>query len=184
MHVHVSRAPLTYLQIGKILVFVNHPGNKKFIEHIAGRPEEKYCKLHHKKFVDSLHPEQGDYDERRRVAVNLQNENTIEFRIFRGTVNPRHIIRNIEFVDAIVSFANPAERPMSDMTKVPSFTRYVAARAKEWPLAYSWLVFHKYIKDSATAFGPKDTRGSKKPEVEEAVHAGAKAPVKVDEGVF
>jgi len=45
------------------------------------------------------------YVEGRYVAVNLQNLNTIEFRMFRGTLKVSTIIANLEFVDAICRFA-------------------------------------------------------------------------------
>lgn len=40
----------------------------------------------------------------RYVAVNLQNRNTIEFRIFRGTLKPETILATLQFVDTICRF--------------------------------------------------------------------------------
>ncbi len=157
LHVHVSREVLTTLQVGRILMFVNHPDNKQFIQKIAGRNEAKYCKYFPKKPSDSLHPETGDYNEKRRVAVNVQNPGTIEFRIFRGTINPKHIIRNIEFCDALCDFAHPASRSFRDSHDPFKFIEFVAnARAsmvvgnkavsvKKWPLLHDWFVYIEAI---------------------------------------
>ena len=45
-------------------------------------------------------PRLGD----RHVAINLTNENTIEFRIFRGTLNPKRFLATLQFVDALCHF--------------------------------------------------------------------------------
>ena len=140
LHVHVSRNSLTLLQIGRIIAFVNHPVNRHFIQKIAGRSESKYCKNHHKKLADSLHPEQGNYDEKRRVAVNVQNEHTIEFRIFRGTVRSCHIIRNIEFVDSLCDYCYPAARGFNDLFAPHPYIQYVMDNKARWPILAFWLI--------------------------------------------
>ena len=115
-HVHFSREAITNLQLGKMLVFINHKKNRKFLREVAGRGGNKYCVYADKNFSDSLHPERvvsasekQDRDRRRRVALNVCNKHTIEYRGFKGTVNPRHIIRNIEFCDALIEFTYPGE---------------------------------------------------------------------------
>jgi hypothetical protein len=145
-HVHVSRDALNSLQIGRILVFMNHPDNKRFIQKVAGRSEKKFTKYVPKGFTDSLHPErvinpdeQKEHDRARRVAVNLKNPNTIEFRIFRGTVNPRHILRNLEFVDAMCEFTHPASRSLTEMHDYVYFLAFVSRNRKRWPLLAEWL---------------------------------------------
>ncbi len=157
-HVHVDRSSLTTFQISRMVMFANHPNNKSFIQKIAGRSEEKYCKYFPKKASDVLHPENGDYNERRRVAINLQNEKTVEFRIFRGTINPKHIIRNLEFCDALCDFCHPASRSLQDNMDPFKFIEFVAkertfiivdkkvVKVKKWPLLYAWFEHHKAIK--------------------------------------
>ena len=84
-------------------------------------------------------------DENRRQAVNLTNEKTIEFRIFRGTVNPKHILRNIEFCDAICDFCYPASRPLGDVNNKIKFLSFVEQNKKRWPLLAAWLAIHGFI---------------------------------------
>lgn len=159
MHVHVSRNVLTTLQIGRILVFVNHPKNKKFIAHIAGRGcgPNGYNRVSDKKLGDGLRPDPDKY-----VAVNTKHKHTIEFRIFRGTVRERHIVRNIEFVDAVCSFCHPASRSLVEMGDHTKFCDFVAARRKQWPGLAEWLAVQKYIP------APRLKPGTKAPECVES----------------
>jgi hypothetical protein len=178
LHIHVSRASLTPMMIGRILYFVNLPGNKKFIQKVAGRSEEKYTKFHQKKITDSLYPdrvinpeEEENYNRRRRVAVNVSNRHTIEFRIFRGTVRSCHILRNIEFVDALIQFCYPCERSLNELREYKKFISFVASRKKEWPEFYRWLEHHKMVPKAflprAKPYTEKDRRGTTPPELAE-----------------
>jgi hypothetical protein len=60
----------------------------------------------------------------RRVAINMQNERTIEFRLFRGTLLSRSILANIGLVELLVGFVNRPE--MND--SLPSFFDYANAQ--------------------------------------------------------
>lgn len=162
MHVHASKSNLTTLQVGRLLTFINAPENKRFVEAVAGRSATKYCRLLKKKLSDSLHPEQGGYDETRRVAINVQNKETIEFRIFRGTARPKHILRNLEFCDAIISFCLPGDRSFRELTDYLAFIQFCSGRRKEWPLFNEWLEFHDLARKRKMA--PGKTAG----EIEEA----------------
>jgi len=154
MHVHVSRDALNCLQISRILVFINHPENKKFIQQVAGRGELKWTRYYDKGLTSSLHPEaSGDRDMDRRVAVNLQNEHTIEFRIFRGTINPRHIIRNIEFVDAVCDFCHPCDRSFKELLNYKNFVRFCEDRKKSYPLFAQWAMVEKHMRARKPAPG-------------------------------
>lgn len=151
-HVHVSRASLNSLQIGRMLRFVNHKKNAKFIHKIAGRGSDTYCRYLDKEFVDVLHPdrvispeEKETYNRKRRVALNISNEATVEFRIFRGTIHPSHIIRNIEFVDAVCDFCYPASRSLTDMDDYGKFVYFVSKNRKAYPELAAWFVTQKQI---------------------------------------
>ena len=49
----------------------------------------------------------------RYQAVNLQNTNTVEFRVFRGTTNRVTLLASIEFVDALIMYCKSHE--LSDL---------------------------------------------------------------------
>lgn len=160
-HVHVSRASLTHMQIGRILMFINHKNNAKFVHRVAGRGSDRFCKYIPKEPDDKTHPvvdvlypgkrvisrdEENGRNRSRRVAVNLSNPNTIEFRIFRGTVNPKHILRNMEFCDAVCDFCYPANFSIRDLDNYKVFIAFVNANKKRWPLLAEWLANQDLIK--------------------------------------
>jgi hypothetical protein len=103
MHVHVSRAPLSQLQIGKILVFLNDPVNAGWINLIAGRLPNEYCHREPKKLEDVNWPTS------RYEALNLTNNSTIEFRLFSSTNKYEEIASRIEFCHALTKYCENAE---------------------------------------------------------------------------
>ncbi len=143
-HVHVSRDSLTSLQIGRILVFINHKRNTLFVQKVAGRGNQKFTKYIEKEPGDALVRNERT-DENRRQAVNLCNKATIEFRIFRGTINPKHIIRNLEFCDSVCEFAAPASRSMSEYCDYRNYVMFVDQNRKRWPLLASWCAVNDFI---------------------------------------
>lgn len=143
-HVHVSRDGMSALQIARIVLFINNKNNKLFIQKIAGRGSAKYCQYFDKEPKDTVGIHYKN-DENRRQAVNLTNEKTIEFRIFRGTVNPKHILRNLEFCDAICDFCYPATRPLGHIHRKEVFLEFIFTNKKRWPLLSAWLALHNFI---------------------------------------
>lgn len=189
LHVHVTRAALNELQIGRILSFVNHPANKRFVEICAGRSEQKYTKYYPKKLADAIRPSPGgNRDEKRRVAVNLTNEKTIEFRIFRGTVNVAHIIRDIEWCDAVCSYCWPSARSLRDMASAAKFVEFVLAEHElnpwfdpkdpkskasrlRWPELVRWFTMHGVGKPA------KAKKVDGKPEAAPSVPEAGESPL-------
>lgn len=98
MHVHVSRKPLGQLTIGKVLVFVNDPANAAFLDELAEREPNSYCDREAKKISDVK-------KFRERAALNLGNENTIEFRLFRTCDNFESFARKLIFVHDLIHWA-------------------------------------------------------------------------------
>ena len=133
LHVHVSKKGLTKLQIAKIVTFVNAPSNQDLIEAIARRYGQRFCAVHQKK-LGSAYKRNGD----RYVAVNLEPRDTIEFRIFRGTLKYESLMAALEFTNALVNFCNetsgfgfnlstPAFMSFIKQHKVKSETRFLRA---------------------------------------------------------
>lgn len=159
-HVHVTREALTTLQIGRMLKFINSQHNARFIHKIAGRGSDVFCRYQDKQFPDVLHPdrvvsaqEQNDYNRRRRVALNLSNDHTVEFRIFRGTIHPNHILRNLCFVEAVCNYCYPASRSFKDMEDYSKFVYYVSSNTKLYPELAAWFVREGQIAKRKIAEG-------------------------------
>ena len=65
---------------------------------------EQWAKKYKKKPEEILEDMSVVYDHDRYHAINLTNENTIEFRIFRGTLNPNTFLATLQLVNNIVTF--------------------------------------------------------------------------------
>lgn len=136
MHVHVSKAPLSQLQLGKMLCFLNDPFNEEMVVKIAGRRSERWSKIEKKKVSDVKHGHE------RYVALNITNK-TAEFRIFKGTLNRLAFYKNLEFCEALVEFTGPAQRSIMDATSWKVFCEWLPH--KSYPNLYDFLVRKRFI---------------------------------------
>jgi putative amidoligase enzyme len=119
LHVHMSRAFFTPLDIGKFLVFINSPNQtiREHIRKIAGRSANHYTQIKTKRFTD-YHLSDDRYE-----ALNLTNDRTIELRIFKGTLNATHILADIEFCHAVSYWVKQAS--IQEIENWHSFWAYV-----------------------------------------------------------
>lgn len=131
IHVHYSRKGLADLHINRMVVFLNAPENLRFIECIAQRSDNSYCKIKPKGITS-----QGSYD--RYEALNLCNKKTIEFRIFRGNTRKDRILKCIEFTVATVNWTR--DRSYRDLSYL-NFIAYISDNAKQYPN------LNKFIKE-------------------------------------
>lgn len=104
VHVHVSRDPLSKLQIAKLVMFTNLPENKEFISFIAGRGESRYTRILKRDW--GYHKRVRNHEDRYN-AVNLLNRSTIEFRIFSGSLDYDLLMVRLEFVRSLIDFCSP-----------------------------------------------------------------------------
>jgi len=111
LHIHVSRQNISPLTLLKILQFFAK--NKNYIRKISRR---KPGALEHWSAIytgegecENKLPRKAKYSEGRKYeAVNLCHGNTIEFRIFRGTLNLESIKRNLLWVSLLLAFLQKA----------------------------------------------------------------------------
>lgn len=147
MHVHASRNRLSDLQLGKILVFLHAKENYEFVKLIAGRDSSFHNDFTKpKKFVDSR-AEGVD----RHTALNLNNDNTIEFRIFWATRDKRLFMKNIEFCKAMIKFADWATNSIKEATNFRKFVDWVYKNRKEYEylaLFFETPSIQKLLKDN------------------------------------
>ena len=104
MHVHISRGQMKLEHQNSLSAFVH--GNHEFIGRIARRKSNHYSKLQHvdrqmkDDSVSRYLVNNGD----RYQAVNWQNKNTLEIRIFQSNLNTEEFLSNIEFCRALYMF--------------------------------------------------------------------------------
>lgn len=158
MHVHVNKASLTPLQIGKILHFVYSKENKKFITDIAQRESFRHNNFDNPKTIlDALG---GDWvsREQKYTAINLIPEHTIEFRIFKGTLDKGKFFKNLEFVKALIDFCGLGTISIKDSGNKDAFCNYVQKYSSEYPNLYKYLVDLNYCSLKS----PKPKKGKRR----------------------
>ena len=148
LHVHASRAALSFLGIGKMLVFVNEEKNKPFIECIAGRQTNDYCRVYKKKHTDCSPIPRGRREDRHE-AINLQNQHTVELRIFKSTLKRESIYKALEFTDALVHFCMCGTYSIKHCQSVDNFVKYVEQNRKLWPHLWAYILV-KWLKSKET----------------------------------
>lgn len=99
LHVHVSRDGLSENQEIKLAILVY--SQQRFFTDLARRRPNSYCKYKDLKDKD---PEKLNKNWDRHEALNFNNKDTIEFRLFRGTLRTLTLLARIELVHALYHF--------------------------------------------------------------------------------
>lgn len=97
IHIHINKNYLTNLEISKLDCFVNK--NHELFTNFARRTS-KYSSFLCKPYY--LYGKQLNVN--RHCAVNLCNQHTIEFRIFKGTLNYNSFISILELIYCLIDF--------------------------------------------------------------------------------
>ena len=125
MHVHINKAALTPLQIGKMLVFLNSPLMRRHITTVAQRESNEYCKRSAKKLTDGRGCSADRHD-----IVNVGHE-TVEVRMFRGTLKAKRVLKNIEFCHALVMYCRDTSLNSLECWEV--FASWLIERRGQYP---------------------------------------------------
>ncbi len=138
LHIHCSKKPLSLLTIAKIVVFVNDEKNQPFVETMAGRKSNTYSCYQKKEYgtvkrIGNIG--RGD----RYEAVNLVNKDTIEFRIFKGTLKRESFFKAIEFCDAMIRFCAMGAHGIAYCRDKQNFINFVVERQKDYPHLYAFI---------------------------------------------
>ncbi len=108
LHVHVTRASISKLTLGKILRFVNAEVNREFLETFARR---QFSERFAKRMVGLKLTEGTKQRADRYEAINLSNEKTVEFRFFKGSTKSLTILASLELVYALIRFCETVDLP-------------------------------------------------------------------------
>jgi len=154
IHIHISKAAINQLQLGRLLQFTGDPNNRVFIEDIAGRKESRYAKIVDKKIKQGkalstdhrILPRFTPGIEREAINLNTNGKPTIEIRIFRSNVAKAGFMKNIDFVHALVTWCNIASNKDIQGTKaVNAFVTWCAHNRGQYKWLTKWLEKKKYI---------------------------------------
>lgn len=156
MHVHVSKDSLSTLQIGKIVSFICHPNNRRFIRQVAQRSSNKYNNFTISKKVSDVPFFKRSIgantqpawirQEMHHTAVDIQNPHTVEIRIFKGTLKKEAFFKNIEFVAALCDWCETGVASVCDVGEVPKFCQYVEKFSNQYPHLFAFLVERGYCR--------------------------------------
>lgn len=124
LHVHISKDGMTKLQIAKIVSFINDPDNEGLIRAVARRYAEGYCRIKQKKIGSAANSDD------RYEAVNITGRNTIEFRIFKGSLKYESVLAAIQFSNALVDFCGRAQVSIQDL-KADKFIEWINEHESE-----------------------------------------------------
>lgn len=106
MHIHISKNNFTTWHLYRFLKFFVE--NKEFIVSISQRKMEKlkkWANIEDDNDTSLIYKaKKKDGNSERYVAINLKNSQTIEIRIFRGTLNLNSFMKNIEFSHALFMY--------------------------------------------------------------------------------
>jgi hypothetical protein len=106
MHIHISKNNFTTWHLYRFLKFFVE--NKEFITSISQRKIEKlkkWANIEDDNDTSLIYKaKKKDGNSERYVAINLKNSQTIEIRIFRGTLNINSFMKNIEFSHALFMY--------------------------------------------------------------------------------
>lgn len=163
VHIHVSRAALSPLLIGKLIVFINAKSNEDFLCALAGRnlAAHTYCKLLPGKKVKDMRNTRGS-QEGRYEAVNLENAKTIELRIFKGNLRYEALMRYIEFTHALIGYLDTVSA--GSLFACTPFIEWVEKQGRAlYPNLIGWMIGRGYLKarPKTTLAGPAYVRDEK-----------------------
>jgi len=119
LHVHIDKGEMTTLHASKLILFINDTNNLHLIKTIARRDNASYAKFKDKKadkswLKHSLNSSSVKERQLRHLnvdryeALNFQNERTIEFRLFKGSLVYSTIMACLEFAYAAYFFTKDA----------------------------------------------------------------------------
>lgn len=133
MHVHISRKPLSHLTLGKLTEFLNRFENKQFIAHIAGRIDNNYARMDSNRTITFPRKHRNGSD--RYNALNLNNQNTVEVRLFATPMNYKEFASRLEFVQALVDYCSPAQsnESLKKQTHYEAFMHWLSSRRRMFP---------------------------------------------------
>ncbi len=104
IHIHVNKNFFSDTEKVKLGIFVNI--QKTRIEKIAQRSNEQWSKFKEVKIKGITENTASRYE-----ALNWQNNKTIEFRMFKGTIKTTTIYNYMEFVSAVSNFIKSISAP-------------------------------------------------------------------------
>ena len=135
LHVHICKSDMSTLHGAKMILFINDQANHKLIKAIARRDSSEYAKIKNKVeskswIKDAVHSSDRKSVQLRSLnadryeALNFKNSNTIEFRLFKGSLVYSTIMSCLEFTYATWFFTKDSST--KNLT-IDGFLKFICA---------------------------------------------------------
>lgn len=126
--------------------------NQRQVERISGRSSTRYASFEDKgNLVRKV--KYGNQENGRFSAVNTENSDTIEVRVFKGSLRKERVLSAIEFVHASVEYTRDIKVTSENRAlSWIKFTGYVASNAEMYPNLVT-IMSESFANDSATDGG-------------------------------
>jgi hypothetical protein len=155
MHIHVSKSWLTPGEQLKLLMFFR--ANAHVVTRLSRRKGDEwhtYARIESSTDTRRLVKKVKDGPDTRYEAINLEPDNTVEFRIFRGTLNVKSIKRNLALVVALCAYVKESKRTQL------SFSQFCTWLVKhgERVLGHAAMAceLHAWVRDASRGNLPDD----------------------------
>lgn len=138
VHIHMSRKAFTPLMIVKLGQFFM--GNEQYINKIANRSNCQYANYDHSEFNDEMLLQYAkgycNSHSDRYMPLNFENSQTIEVRVFRGTLNTDRLNAYVEFLAALYEFIKVTPVGYDNLT-FGAFATYVGQHKETYAYLYN-----------------------------------------------
>lgn len=144
MHIHVNRAAISPLTLGKILVFCNDPNNVGLLSCIAQRDIDNcsWCEQYPHNYDKVGKAGKHGNTSGKYSAVNVTMR-TVEFRIFNSNLRHERILKNLEFCESLVKWCRVVS---ARDINAENYVRYVHDNRKAYPELSKYLAENFTIK--------------------------------------
>jgi len=132
LHIHICKKGMTMNHAAKLILFINDSSNQRLVKSIARRDGSSFAQIKNKKasytWLKNAKQNSGIrnqlmyLNDDRYEALNFKNPNTVEFRLFKGTLRYETIIACLEFTYASWYFAK--ESGINDLT-TDNFIKFI-----------------------------------------------------------
>lgn len=121
LHVHMTRAALSKLTLGRMAQFLSDERNRIFIETFCRRSFNRYAQQVAEMTITKAHKDRST----RYEVLNLTGSKTVEFRLPKGTTRQTTIIATVEFCYALIRFCRDTSSRTLDANHFKEFVCHV-----------------------------------------------------------
>jgi len=148
LHVHVSRDFFSAEDLVRLDLFVLK--NRTFWEKVARRTQ-----VHYAAFLQKSSSDYGRSAGSRYAAINFCPEKTVEFRLFRGSLNYRTLMATLELVDGVCRWVKTvdSETVCRNEGAIDAFVAWLGGRGTEYAHATEYIALRRAFTDANAGAG-------------------------------